>query len=108
MNSVKVKMQRLSEKTCRIIEDGGSIYVKGSNGSYVGQYTNFARTDDQIQWTTLKHAMEFETLSRARAFASTVYLNCTARVVIVYPKKKKNDARPPPAPPTLGPRRIVD
>lgn len=79
------KDEELTARTIKIIEQGGSILLKGDSKWYMGGWTNIAAGPDQAQWSHRNFALEMFNLKWA--FAIAKLYNC--KVVVYYPHGKK-------------------
>ncbi len=77
--------KELTEKTIDIINKGGRIVLK-KDGWYLSCWSNVAAGPDYAAWGLKNAALEFFNLKWAKTIA-TLY---GAKVIIVYPKIRKN------------------
>ena len=88
--SSKTRDDKLTERTIKIIESGGRIFLRhitkhrgGGPFSYLGHWTNIAAGPDQAHWVNRDCALEIFNLKWA--FALAKLYNC--KVVVFYPKR---------------------
>jgi len=77
------RKERLTDRTCRIIQRGGRIVIKRNDGWYLSGWTNVFSGPDGAQWAAAKHAVEIATLEWAFALAKLY----KAKVVVQYCKR---------------------
>ena len=82
--SQKTRKERLSDRSCKIINKGGEFYLKREDGRYLGSWTNIAAGPDEAHWSK-KDRLPFFNLEWA--FAIAPLYKC--KVVVVYPKKRQ-------------------
>lgn len=85
MSTRSEKIAAQIEKTCRIINRGGVIYLRGGDGWYVGAWSNIAGGEDCVKWSRRKTALEFGDLRTAHA-VKRIFARRNVKVVVVYPK----------------------
>lgn len=73
--------ERLTQRTIKIVNKGGRIYLKRDDGYYLHHWTNIAAGPDKATWCHRHDAMEVFSLKWA--FGIAALYDC--RVVVFYP-----------------------
>jgi hypothetical protein len=79
-----IVLERLTDRTIKIIEKGGIILLKRGEW-YLSSWTNIASGPDNAQWA--KRAGALEMFNLKWAFAIAPLYNC--KVVVFYPERVK-------------------
>jgi hypothetical protein len=87
MYPMSPKDERLSDRTCKIINKGGNLILKRKDGWYLNAWTNIASGWDKACWGKREGALEIFDLKWA--FAIAKLYDC--KVIAFYPKRTERN-----------------